>query len=140
QPSESPRWYIKKHQYSNAFKSLRRLRNTPVQAARDLYYIYAQVRLEEEALGGGDIIFSDGQEHFSGSGRYFSRFMQLFMIPRIRRATLAAFVVMIAQQMCGKVGMSLAVSINLFFAGVLTLVYPKLSDALTPTGTIGFFA
>lgn len=72
-----------------------------MQAARDLYYIYAQVRLEEEALGGGDIIFSDGQEHFSGSGRYFSRFMQLFMIPRIRRATLAAFVVMIAQQMCG---------------------------------------
>ncbi|KAL8651643.1 MAG: hypothetical protein Q9210_003145 [Variospora velana] len=137
---ESPRWYIKKHQYSNAFNSLLRLRNTPVQAARDLYYIYAQVRLEEEALGGGDIIISDGQEHFSGSGRYFSRFIQLFMIPRIRRATLAAFVVMIAQQMCGKVGMSLAVSINLFFAGVLTLVYPKLSDALTPTGTIGFFA
>lgn len=39
-----------------------------------------------------------------------------------------------------EVGMSLAVSINLFWAAVLTVVYPKLSDALTPTGAIGFFA
>lgn len=99
--SESPRWYIKKHRYPDAFTSLLRLRNTPVQAARDLYYIHAQVRLEEEVLGGGDIIIHDGQERFSSSGRYFSRFIQLFTIPRIRRATLAAFVVMIAQQMCG---------------------------------------
>ncbi|KAL8704120.1 MAG: hypothetical protein Q9201_002704 [Fulgogasparrea decipioides] len=36
--------------------------------------------------------------------------------------------------------MSLAVSINLFWAAVLTVVFPKLSDALTPTGAIGFFA
>lgn len=77
----------------DAFDSLRRLRNTRLQAARDLYYINAQVRLEEEILGVGDIITSDG--------RYYSRFIQLFSIPRIRRATLAAFVVMITQQMCG---------------------------------------
>jgi len=32
---------------------------------------------------------------------YFSRFIELFTIPRIRRATLASWVVMIAQQMCG---------------------------------------
>jgi MFS family permease len=32
---------------------------------------------------------------------YFSRFFELFTIPRVRRASLAAFVVMIAQQMCG---------------------------------------
>jgi MFS family permease len=32
---------------------------------------------------------------------YFSRFIELFTIPRVRRATLASFVVMIAQQMCG---------------------------------------
>ncbi|KAL8960157.1 MAG: hypothetical protein Q9193_003093 [Seirophora villosa] len=99
--NESPRWYIKKRRFPDAFNSLVRLRNTEVQAARDLYYIQAQVRLEEEALGGGDIITSDGQERPSASGGYFSRFMQLFMYPRIRRATLAAFVVMIAQQMCG---------------------------------------
>ncbi|KAL8688858.1 MAG: hypothetical protein Q9218_005336, partial [Villophora microphyllina] len=253
---ESPRWYIKKHRYHEAFRSLQRLRNTPLQAARDLYYIQAQVRLEEMMLGDGDIIMSEGKEHYSSSGRYASRFIQLFTIARIRRATLASFVVMIAQQMCGinimafysttlfvdakasersallvswgfglinfafawpavrsidhfgrrnlllftfphmawtllasgfsfyvpnsspahlglitlfiflfaafyspgegpvpftysaeafplfhrEVGMSLAVSINLFFAAVLTIVFPKMSDALTPTGAIGFFA
>ncbi|KXN90282.1 Putative polyol transporter 1, partial [Leucoagaricus sp. SymC.cos] len=36
----------------------------------------------------------------SGS-TYISRFMELFTVPRLRRATLASWVVMIAQQMCG---------------------------------------
>ena len=98
---ESPRWYIKKHRYLDAFSALQRLRNTSLQAARDLYYIHAQVRLEEMMLGDGDILVTEGQERYSRSGRYSSRFVQLFTIARIRRATLAAFVVMIAQQMCG---------------------------------------
>lgn len=83
---ESPRWYIKKGRYADAFKSLCRLRNTPLQAARDLYYIHAQ--LLEEA----DII---------GHSNYLTRFVELFTIPRVRRATLASFTVMLAQQMCG---------------------------------------
>ena len=98
---ESPRWYIKKHRYLDAFSALQRLRNTSLQAARDLYYIHAQVRLEEMMLGDGDILVTEGKERYSRSGRYSSRFVQLFTIARIRRATLAAFVVMIAQQMCG---------------------------------------
>ncbi|KAF6226064.1 hypothetical protein HO133_008928 [Letharia lupina] len=101
---ESPRWYIKKHRYNDAFRSLQRLRNTPLQAARDLYYIHAQVRLEEIMLGDGDIQkmnLENGKEHFTNRGRYLARFVQLFTIARVRRATLAAFVVMIAQQMCG---------------------------------------
>ena len=36
-----------------------------------------------------------------GDNSYLQRFGELFIIPRIRRATLASFVVMIAQQMCG---------------------------------------
>lgn len=83
---ESPRWYIKKGRYDKAFQSLCRLRNTPLQAARDLYYIYAQI-LEES-----DII---------GKSNYITRFIELFTIPRVRRATLASFTVMLAQQMCG---------------------------------------
>lgn len=83
---ESPRWYIKKGRYSDAFKSLCRLRNTHLQAARDLYYIHAQL-LEEAAI--------------IGHNNYFTRFIELFTIPRVRRATLASWTVMIAQQMCG---------------------------------------
>ena len=83
---ESPRWYIKKGRYADAYRSLLRLRNTPIQAARDLYYIHAQI--EEEAT-------------IIGKSNYFTRFFELFTIPRVRRATLASFIVMLAQQMCG---------------------------------------
>lgn len=71
---------------ANAYKSLCRLRNTELQAARDLYYIYAQIKVEQE---------------ITGRSNYVTRFVQLFTIPRVRRATLASFTVMIAQQMCG---------------------------------------
>ncbi|KAH7117556.1 hypothetical protein B0J11DRAFT_87834 [Dendryphion nanum] len=83
---ESPRWYIKKDRYKDAYKSLLRLRFTPLQAARDLYYIHAQLQVEKDIIG---------------KSNYVTRFVQLFTLPRVRRASLAAFVVMIGQQMCG---------------------------------------
>ena len=83
---ESPRWYIKKGKYLDALHSLLRIRNNPVQAGRDLYYIHVQLQVEREFIGQGD---------------YLRRFIELFTVPRIRRATLASWVVMIAQQMCG---------------------------------------
>jgi sugar porter (SP) family MFS transporter len=83
---ESPRWYMKKGRYTDAFKSFCRLRNSELQAARDLYYVHCQLVEELEVLKGRN---------------YLSRLMELFTIPRVRRATLASFVVMIAQQMCG---------------------------------------
>ncbi len=83
---ESPRWLIKKGRYGAAYKSMLRLRNTPLQAARDLYYVHAQL-IEESAI--------------IGRSNYFTRFFELFTIPRVRRATLASWTVMIAQQMCG---------------------------------------
>lgn len=69
-----------------AYRSLCKLRNTELQAARDLYYIYAQIEVERS---------------IAGRSNYVTRFFQLFTIPRVRRATLASFTVMIAQQMCG---------------------------------------
>lgn len=84
--SESPRWYMKKNRYPEAYRSLCRLRNTPLQAARDLYYIHSQLEIEASIIG---------------TTNYINRFRQLFTIPRVRRATLASGTVMIAQQMCG---------------------------------------
>jgi MFS family permease len=75
-----------KEKYPQAFKSLLKLRNSPLQAARDLYYIHSQLEIEKEIMG---------------KSNYLTRFVQLFTIPRVRRATLASFTVMIAQQMCG---------------------------------------
>lgn len=83
---ESPRWLMKKGRYHDAWKSFKRLRNTELQAARDLYYVHRQLNEEFAVLKGSN---------------YFKRFTELFTIPRVRRATLASFVVMIAQQMCG---------------------------------------
>ncbi|KAF2732237.1 MFS transporter [Polyplosphaeria fusca] len=84
---ESPRWYIKKGKYQNAYRSLKKLRNTELQAARDLYYIHAQLRAEASVA--------------NIQNNYLTRFTQLFTVPRLRRATLASFTVMLAQQLCG---------------------------------------
>jgi len=75
---------MKKGRYTQAYKSLLRLRNTPIQAARDLYYVHAQL-IEEAAI--------------IGQSNYITRFIELFTIPRVRRATLASGTVMLAQQM-----------------------------------------
>lgn len=83
---ESPRWHIRRGEMNKAYRSLVRLRNTPLQAARDLFYIHSQVKIEQT---------------ITGESNYVTRFFELFTIPRVRRATLASFTVMIAQQMCG---------------------------------------
>jgi hypothetical protein len=62
---ESPRWYMKKGKYEKAYQSLLRLRPTPLQAARDLYYIHSQLELEAEIIG---------------KNTYATRFVELFTI------------------------------------------------------------
>jgi len=83
---------MKKGRHSQAYKSLLRVRNTPLQAARDLYYVHAQLNLEEILIEETGVAKNDN---------FFTRFMELFTIPRLRRATQASGIVMIAQQMCG---------------------------------------
>lgn len=88
---ESPRWLIKKNRHAAAYRSLLRLRNTPLQAARDLYYIHSQL-LAEDLL-----IKAKGFDN----NTFLTRAIELFSVPRVRRATQASGVIMIAQQMCG---------------------------------------
>jgi hypothetical protein len=77
---------------AEAYQSLLRLRNTPLQAARDLYFIHAQLVYEDVLLE---------EKGLAKTSNMFVRFIELFTIPRLRRATQASGVVMIAQQMCG---------------------------------------
>ncbi|KAL5382310.1 hypothetical protein DPSP01_006707 [Paraphaeosphaeria sporulosa] len=82
---ESPAWYLKHgNRYDLAFSSLARLRNTELQAAREVYINYLQ-----------------RPEKVSTHPSYLQQVVQLATIPRIRRATLAAYTVMISQQLCG---------------------------------------
>ncbi|KAI0666654.1 hypothetical protein C8Q78DRAFT_1197679 [Trametes maxima] len=80
---ESPRWLIGKGRYDKAFESLMRLRKSPLQAARDLYYIHVLLEAEKEIQGDRNL------------------FVELFTVPRNRRATLASTIVMFMQQFCG---------------------------------------
>lgn len=114
---ESPRWYIKHNNHRKAWNSLIRLRKHPLQAARDLYYISTQIEIEAELVG---------------HSTYISRFGQLFTIPRVRRATLASFVVMIAQQMCG-------INIMAFYSSTI-FAEGGASDKEALLGSFGFGA
>lgn len=80
---ESPRWYIKKNRHGKAFESLCRFRNTPVQAARDLFYMQTMIAIGEEM----------------NKGR--SQLLDLIIIPRNRRALWPALWNAFGQQFCG---------------------------------------
>ncbi|KAL8979680.1 MAG: hypothetical protein Q9177_006077 [Variospora cf. flavescens] len=150
---ESPRWLMKHGKYAKGFRSMVRLRDHPIIAARDFYYSYV-IYVEELNLA-------------RGAG-YFARLWDCFAVPRIRRANYGASTVMIAQQMFvylftmayslgeGPVafqysaevfptiqreqGMAWAVCINNTFAGILSLTFPRMQSVMTPTGAFGFYA
>jgi hypothetical protein len=48
---ESPRWLLKKGRYQDAFASFCALRETPLQAAAELFYANAQIQAEIKLLG-----------------------------------------------------------------------------------------
>ena len=52
---ESPRWYMKKGRMQDAWKSMKKIRHTEVQAARDLYYAYIQF-MEESKVGQRQVV------------------------------------------------------------------------------------
>ncbi|KAJ5693092.1 hypothetical protein N7462_002515 [Penicillium macrosclerotiorum] len=83
---ESPRWLIQHNKIEKAYTNFKILRPTDIQAARDLYYAYVGVELERKINKGKN---------------FFTMFMELFTVPRNRRATLASWIVMFMQQFCG---------------------------------------
>lgn len=116
---ESPRFLIKKENYKKAYESLCHLNETPLQAARELYYIHAQVQAENQLYFGSPTDSENRRQSPSSSCSvpnqasvpaiqprkantgFWRRVRQLFAVPRIRRALFAAFVVQISQQLCG---------------------------------------
>lgn len=66
---ESPRWLVIKGRHRKAYESLLRLRNSSLQAARDLYMIHTQLVMEKEMLD---------QSGFSKTSSIFIRLFELF--------------------------------------------------------------
>ena len=88
----SSSWLMTKGRHADAFKSLLRLRGSKLLAARELYYVHAQMQAEELLVEKAGLTVH---------ANVFTRMVELFTIPRIRRAVGASGIVMIAQQMCG---------------------------------------
>ncbi|CAN8100368.1 unnamed protein product [Discula destructiva] len=82
---ESPRWLMSKGRYREAYDSLKQLRKTKLQAARDLYDINLRLQIESEIKPASTM----------------ARATKLFSVPRNRRAAQSAFFVMFMQQFCG---------------------------------------
>jgi MFS family permease len=76
---ESPRWYMERGRYTDAFKSVCRLRYTHVQAARDMYYAYKLLQIEAAEREG-------------------HKWTDFFTVRRNRRAAQSAWFVMFMQQ------------------------------------------
>jgi len=83
---ESPRWLIQHGKIHKAYTNFRILRPTDIQAARDLYYAHIGVELERKINKGKN---------------FFTMFIELFTVPRNRRAAIASWIVMFMQQFCG---------------------------------------
>ena len=77
---------MKKGRYPAAFAAFCRLRNTEMQAARDLYYAHSQVMEERDAFAG--VTFT-------------RRAWELVTVPRLRRALVASSWIVISQQFSG---------------------------------------
>lgn len=107
---ESPRWLLKKGRYSDALASMCALRHSRLHAAAELLYANEQVQMEIKLLPSD----SRAARLEAGPGKdssrlqravkitsYWLRIRLLFSDKRIRRATVAASVVMLCQQLCG---------------------------------------
>ncbi|KAI9698086.1 MAG: hypothetical protein M1820_007594 [Bogoriella megaspora] len=142
---ESPRWLIKRGRMVNGLKALRRLRQTPLQADRDLLIIDAQINLERrfyvnkrarrtkdspsgdlESLEAGE---RDKTTDLSEVRKYFERIPRLFTIARCRRAVFASCAVMFSQPASG---------INLFAFLAPTLIKQSGIDDPSNVETLWF--
>ncbi|KDN37915.1 hypothetical protein K437DRAFT_32084 [Tilletiaria anomala UBC 951] len=89
---ESPRWYLMKERYADAYTAFSRLRSTPLQAARETYLAYESLEAEKEV---------EVRNRGARSHQRTPSMFELFSTPRIRKGLATATFVMFMQQFCG---------------------------------------
>lgn len=100
--------------YRKVFQSLTALRNTDVQAARDMILIYHLLKKEDEVL----------HKNRMNTKWYQKGVYELFSVHRNRRAVVASLIVMFLQQFCG-------INVLIYYSTyVLTHAGLNASDAL----------
>ncbi|KAH6891067.1 hypothetical protein B0T10DRAFT_605400 [Thelonectria olida] len=112
---ESPRYHLLKgpnYSHEKAYQMLRRVRNTELQALRDIYVVHKSI--EQETMGE----FHEDPSALLSPGFWWAvwdfllQFRQLFEQRRLRNALISSSVVNLAQQLCG-------INIIAFYSGTL---------------------
>ncbi|KAG8531884.1 uncharacterized protein KY384_003520 [Bacidia gigantensis] len=112
---ESPRWLIIQGKYEKAFTTLVRLRKERVIAAKELCSIYYQIQAERWLFSAPEVKVAADLEATNSDETeglnpfepelprtsYWRRLINHYTFPRIRRAAIAAMVVMLSQQLSG---------------------------------------
>ncbi|KAI0015312.1 hypothetical protein F4780DRAFT_90202 [Xylariomycetidae sp. FL0641] len=111
---ESPRFFMRRRKFPEAYKAMMRLRQTELQALRDIYLVYVSVR-KEGHYGGveyeqhGDVAPRGFLAHLK---LYLFQYRQLFSERRLRNALISSSIVALAQQLCG-------INVFAFYSGTL---------------------
>jgi hypothetical protein len=94
---ESPRWYMAKGRYPEAYNSLARLRNHPLQAARDLYCMSSSDYLCGSWFNETNLdihVLLEAEKEAEKAHKSQWKLFELFTVPRNRHAALGSFIVM----------------------------------------------
>ncbi|KAK2064412.1 hypothetical protein LY76DRAFT_532982 [Colletotrichum caudatum] len=111
---ESPRYLMRVSSPSynprRAYEILVKLRNTELQALRDIYLVHKS--LEEEELPSGDASSQSVQGFVVTITGFFRQWRQLFLRRRLRNALISSSTLALAQQLCG-------INVLAFYSGTL---------------------
>ncbi|KAK2590741.1 hypothetical protein QQS21_011573 [Conoideocrella luteorostrata] len=112
---ESPRYHLMKgpnYSVDKAFRVLRRVRNTELQALRDMYVVHKSIEYENMDLSELDPHVFKSPGFFWVIRDFWRQYVQLFQRRRLRNAVISASTVNLAQQLCG-------VNVCAFYSGTL---------------------
>ncbi|KAK2049639.1 hypothetical protein LZ31DRAFT_562455 [Colletotrichum somersetense] len=111
---ESPRYLMRVSSPSynprRAYEILVKLRNTELQALRDIYLVHKS--LEQEELPSGDASSQSAQGFVVTITGFFRQWRQLFLRRRLRNALISSSTLALAQQLCG-------INVLAFYSGTL---------------------
>ncbi|OHF01214.1 hypothetical protein CORC01_03529 [Colletotrichum orchidophilum] len=111
---ESPRYLMRvsspHYDPQQAYEILKKLRNTELQALRDIYLVHKSIEQEEVPGGVANLKYIPG--FISTVVGFLRQWRQLFLERRLRNALISSSTVALAQQLCG-------INVLAFYSGTL---------------------
>ncbi|GJN71510.1 sugar transporter [Purpureocillium lilacinum] len=133
---ESPRYHLMKgpnYNVEKAYRILQRVRNTELQALRDLYVVHKALDLENVGFGDLDENAALSPGFFWVIRDFFTQYKQLFQQRRLYNAVISTGTVNLAQQLCG-------VNVCAFYSGTLFSRVGNQSILIEMAYSLGFGA